>query len=125
MLNFVILGAENKLIAGLLLPFILPSLMLLRKYARQDISHECVVAYIRCRRHDRYYTRTYEIRGQGDKVSNNGCYSEVISVKSLFYIQIGFERLEQLYCEMPSDYNILSNNCKHWSRFLFNKIVDI
>lgn len=97
---------------------------LLPAVGAQDPSHECVVAHMKCRNCNVDYIRTFEIMGEGDKIANNGRYHRIIRVKASHQIYEKWDFVEHVFHGMPSKYNFVFNNCKHWSRLFYMKIAN-
>ena len=91
---------------------------------KKDLTHECLEFRYYCERCSHTGTFTAEIRAQSDKRFNPGYYSIKAGSDRNSYCpsSMTISYAENRFDEMGTSYDMLSNNCYHWSKRLWDKL---
>lgn len=91
----------------------------------KDLSHECIEILATCLKCGSRQCYTAEILGEKDKRFREGFYNREVDIryekKLSFLLYLGY--VKKIFDEeMDDSYNVLTNNCGHWSSCLWKKL---
>uniref|UniRef100_A0A183CBF3 LRAT domain-containing protein n=1 Tax=Globodera pallida TaxID=36090 RepID=A0A183CBF3_GLOPA len=87
----------------------------------QDLTHEALEVLYKCRSCGHEVHVTYEILAEGEVRNDPGRYTKTYP-PSLYSTNLSFVDIERVYRSMWTDYNMVYNNCKHWTNGITKRI---
>ncbi|KAI1708050.1 hypothetical protein Ddc_14520 [Ditylenchus destructor] len=88
-----------------------------------DVTHDAVeIEFICIKCHQKFYA-TYQINDGGKHANYGGYATKRVRTSAFNFGRLPIRFVVDKFDEMPGEYNVLSNNCKIWSRRFISSLI--